>query len=638
LCTAGEVRCLEGELYRCDADGARESLIETCPAGTQCDEEQQGCVPTACAPGTPACDGDRVVICRADGGGFELEGTDCSESDQICWEGGCTARECAADECRGQDSYRCVDDGLRLVLDETCDPLGSPAQFCNPESGRCEAVRCAPLIPTCNGEIATACLEDGSGPADDGIDCAASGYACWEGACLPSLCDEGDEPFVCEEAELLRCENNGTALLLESTCDRPELCDAVTGSCELGACTPAEPVCDGTVAGVCADNGEGLAPGAIDCSESGRGCLDGECQARVCMAGELLCVGGNVHRCDPSQVATLLVDTCQSGEHCIPGEARCVIDRCTPGAAICSGDRATTCSEDGAGPLATGGVDCSALDQVCHLGMCRSLLCPSGIRYCQNGHVRLCSANGLASGPYDNCLPEEHCDPEGGSEAGSATPGAACVRDRCNHGARSCDGEVLATCNADGSGYATRGADCGASNAVCDLAGQCVAIANDTIGGTAFSFETPIPTLYLSVVEVFTTRRLESLAIHLGAPSETELDFAVYEAQGMSGPFKLVFERKVRASGLATGALQRVDGVNVELQASRYYAVAALVHGAHTIFEGETTKNVLSFAYARGEISVTYDGEALALPAIVSLGILREPATRIAIGSRAISE
>ncbi|HET9960495.1 MAG TPA: hypothetical protein VFQ61_38760 [Polyangiaceae bacterium] len=591
VCESKAWSCGKDSLYRCNAAGTAEALVKTCASGTYCDSEAGDCITGACTPNALSCDGNWLRACNAEGTGYAEEGTDCSATGQLCVEGSCRASACDQEyQCQGSDSYRCVEGGSRLALDKKCDPLGAPAEYCNPESGQCEPVVCAPGQPVCDEKLATVCLDDGSGPSDQGIDCAAQGLTCWEGECLLEICSQ---PFRCDGEKLYECIHDGTELLLIEDCQSADLCDAGNGVCLAQLCTPGEPACSGATAGTCDETGHALEPGGTDCSKANRACRMGECVERVCAPDAFVCVDGDVHRCDGSGGATELIDACSTGEHCLPGVQQCVPDRCAAGSPVCDGSRATTCLADGSGPSATG-TDCSANGQLCYLGMCRNLICEPSARYCKDGQVRQCSTTGLASSPEVNCLETEFCEASGFD--------ARCVPDRCAANQQSCDGEWLALCNADGSGVASKSADCAADGLLCTLDGQCAARAEDTVGNSTVSASNPFANLYLTVVEATTSRRLSDLTTRLGFSAGTPLDFVIYEASSWPGTFTRKWLSSVSAVSTTPGTPTHVTPDFVLLQ-GKIYALGVLVHAAHQSAEARDGSSFVSFGRVLGEVN-----------------------------------
>jgi hypothetical protein len=540
VCARDEFFCQDGDLYRCSDDGIERELERSCSLDERCDAIEATCVPLVCPPNLLVCDADTVRTCNEDGTGYTGDSVVCDET-QACFDGACLPRVCVGDYlCDGEDSRRCVDGGTRLELDEHCSLDASEPTYCNPDTGRCELVGCDPSQPVCTGNIATVCADDGSAPVAGGIDCEDLDEVCFEGACLPELCTE---EYVCDEADLYRCEDNGSALRLSGECGRPELCDASAGICLPEVCTPGDPICNGSIATLCDETGAGYEPGGTDCTDSDQACDDGACADIVCPSAEYLCIDGDVHLCNLSGTASEFVADCGTGEHCTPGVANCEPNACSPGAAVCNGTIATTCRLDGSGPK-SGGTDCATTSETCRLGACQPLICTPNARFCEGGHIRVCNTTGTASAPYDTCSPGEYCDD-------STT--ASCRPQRCTPNAPACSAESLATCNADGSGYATTTTDCSLTDSVCDLVNGCSASALDIVGSAAISSVNPMPTLHLTVLEVLTPRTLTELRAYFAVSIDTEVVWIVYEAVENRGTYVKLFERAGTATaGAAT--------------------------------------------------------------------------------------
>jgi hypothetical protein len=586
VCDAGELSCQDGDLYRCSDNGTQQELERPCVSNEHCDATEGTCVPLICAPSLLVCDADMVRTCNEDGTGYTGDPVACDET-QACFDGACLPRVCVGDYlCDGEHSRRCVDAGTRLELDRHCSLDAAEPTYCNPDTGRCELVGCDPSQPVCNGNLATVCADDGSAPVAGGIDCDDLDEVCFEGACLPELCTD---EYVCEQGDLYRCEDNGSALRLSGECGRPELCDASAGLCLPEVCTPGDPICNGTIATLCNETGAGYEPGGTDCADSEQACHDGACADIVCAPAEHLCVDGDVHLCNLSGTASELIADCGTGDHCTPGVATCEPNACSPGAAVCNGSIATTCRLDGSGPDSAG-TDCATAGETCRLGECQPLICTANARFCQSGHVRLCNDTGTASAPYDTCGAGEYCDD-------SAT--ALCRPQRCTPNAATCSAESLATCNADGSGYAATSTDCSLTDTVCDLVNGCSTSALDTLGSAALSSENPMPTLHLSVIEVLTPRTLTELRAYFEVGVDTEVVWLVYEALESRGTYVKLFE----LAGLATAGpatFHDSGTVAVPLELGHYYAVGVLVRGSHTEYQSLTTAEPLSFAAVVG--------------------------------------
>ena len=205
-------------------------------------------------------------------------------------------------------------------------------------------------------------------------------------------------------------------------------------------------------------------------------CTSGACTLPAgllaCTPGALSCDGPDVIQCDSQGLHNVLVQTCPSG--CSAGA--CIQAACTQGARRCGTVGVETCLPGEGGMLGW------ALSQACPQGCdpialsCISLLCrPLDVRCSATkpSVVELCSGDGSK-------WLDEPCG------AGATCSAGVCVTQRCTPGVTSCDGNVLVTCSADGTGYAsqtpcTAGCSAGACTASVCSAGQSKCGAGDAL-------------------------------------------------------------------------------------------------------------------------------------------------------------
>jgi len=193
---------------RCDiASGSCVSGCDTdidCPGGQRC--QAGACVaivPQICSPFASACEGNNLLICRADGSAFDRNpcptGTVCSA----------TAAGAA-----------------------------------------CEAQICAPGTSSCfDGRTLAVCAADGL--SEDFVACTGGG-TCAAGVCqAASICTPN--ALLCDAGDAYRCNAAGTATTLVDNCTATEICTAgacvsTAGRCTTGLDCPALPTsCDGNV-------------------------------------------------------------------------------------------------------------------------------------------------------------------------------------------------------------------------------------------------------------------------------------------------------------------------------------------------------------------------------------------------------
>jgi hypothetical protein len=247
----GEFTCFEGSVYRCVDRGTARSLYLRCDAQTQVCEESGGevtCV-DACTPNQPACNGNLLTTCQADGRSFAPGGTGCAATDQVCdpVDAACAPKVCEPHTtfCKGGDVYECVRAGAADLLFTHCQT----SEFCRQDvtSAYCISDICTPGRPySCEGTVASLCSSDGSGadPAAQ-TDCSmlfnevcsfGSCTPCGPGVhasgndCVPDICPK--EQPVCYENRITTCNARGTDFKAGGTdcAGSGEICDA-TLSC-----------------------------------------------------------------------------------------------------------------------------------------------------------------------------------------------------------------------------------------------------------------------------------------------------------------------------------------------------------------------------------------------------------------------
>jgi len=467
VCTASLNLCKDNAVHTCNADGTASALVTACKTGEHCDGALAACVPNVCMPNAASCVEDVLQTCNAYGSGYLEGGTDCTASDEVCWQGECWAKVCDLDpgfSCKNGNPYHCSANGSKEELFDTC----ASHEYCNPTIGQCSGDACLAGAPVCDGELLTSCKPDGSGSLPGGVPCN-QGSACYMGQCKSVICTAS---YACEANILYACRGNGTELSRSDTCNTGEYCDAAAGACKTKLCEAGQSTCNASVAATCNNDGSGFLPGGTDCAATGKACKSGACLPLICTPNAYFCQTDDVMRCGPEGASSQVFDDCSTGEFCEPGDSSCNFDVCTAASAICNGDLLTTCKANGSGPEA-GGTDCAATGKVCDQAQCRVVVCEPNQYFCGGaGDVLLCNAKGWSSSLSDDCTTSEFCD--------SSVSPPACWYDVCTASAAACNGESLATCNADGSGFASTTTNCATGSKVCDLALGCVTSAVDT--------------------------------------------------------------------------------------------------------------------------------------------------------------
>lgn len=269
----GNYDCDGPNLYSCEYNGTARVLNRTCKAAALCDENAGRCNAPVCDPGAFVCNGDVATRCKSDGSGYVAGGKDCAADGQACDGGGCLPIICEAGEyyCSGGNPQRCGAHGTTTTQTSTCYSYS----FCEDGYQFCRSDVCTANTPICDGNVATTCKSDGSGPSAGGTDCGNN--TCEQGECNPVVCTAGTSKCVGEA--VYTCNGNGTGYSLTSTCASNSFCaaDGDAAQCAADICTPNSTGCDGETIATCKANGSGWENQSTDCSASSMLCASGAC-------------------------------------------------------------------------------------------------------------------------------------------------------------------------------------------------------------------------------------------------------------------------------------------------------------------------------------------------------------------------
>lgn len=180
----------------------------------------------------------------------------------------------------------------------------------------------------------------------------------------------------------------------------------------------------------------------------------------VCVPGIGFCKGNTIAMCDATGSGYVTM-ACPMATACaqMGDVAQCIPAVCKPGATQCdpTAQLLQVCASDGTHWLDK--QNCAGLGQRCKDAACRSIVCEPNQRFCGDGGVRLCNADGSGSTAWQNCAANQYCDAKT----------LSCKAGICSPGQATCDGTIATTCNNNGSGYLMGGVDCAAQ-----LDRQCV--------------------------------------------------------------------------------------------------------------------------------------------------------------------
>ena len=370
ICYAGACRdvlctgafCQDGNAWSCLEEGTLTKLNDTCTASEYCVDGY--CYFDHCTANEPVCDGDVATTCTADGSGFAAGGTNCAATGKVCENGACVPKVCDPSTyfCSGGNPQLCNNKGTAIAYQT--DTCGS-AYFCQPGISYCQYDLCTNGTKMCSGNIATTCAADGSGPAAGGTDCAASGKVCYQGTCLPKVCNPNE--YFCQGGNSYLCGSTGATSSLNDTCLANEYCKPGSYYCLPDACAAGTPTCNGDSLSTCAADGSGPADAGKSCG-AGKTCFAGACKAVVCTPDALQCSAGNVQRCTDKGTTWTPYLTCGLSEYCneLATPITCSPDVCTPSANACNGEKLATCDVDG-GHFSATSTNCAASKKVCTL-------------------------------------------------------------------------------------------------------------------------------------------------------------------------------------------------------------------------------------------------------------------------------
>jgi len=374
FCVPGAERCDGHDIVRCDEQGERELIAQSClSAECQVRDGTPVCTKTQCTAGSATCDGTVATQCKADGSGPEPGGLDCAKSDQYCVDGTCHDRLCTANakSCKGGDVYLCAPDGRSFSLSETC----TNNEVCDGESATCVARSCTPNQSTCNGTRVSTCNSSGTDWLPNTVDCADQDLACFAGACRKRDCIPSTT--FCQDESVYQCDPTGASSSLSKAC-RPgyEHCEVTPAGlyafCVANPCIAGQQLCDGDVIKVC--DADGSLPTAGTYCKKDEFCEDAQCKPRGCVLNSVFCKHNGVYTCEPTGPS--LFQQCDSTTECVSvipdlqsttelhaPLASCVPFACPPGQTGCAANQIGTCDSDG--NVATVTTDCAAAGQVC---------------------------------------------------------------------------------------------------------------------------------------------------------------------------------------------------------------------------------------------------------------------------------
>jgi hypothetical protein len=524
-----------------------------------------------CEPGSKTCDGQNVKACSDDGTERIIEKT-CSPS-QTCADGACAETACVPNTkfCKGGEVWKCDSTGGGSTLSQTC----AKSQFCREadDTAKCSDQACTAGELTCDGDIATTCLKDGSGPAPGGTDCAALMQACFEGQCQDTACTPGTK--ICKDQDVYLCAKNGTDMSLLADCQAGTVCDPEKLACVAKVCEIDEEGCDGTRPQKCNAYGTGWDPGATDCMTSNQVCVAGACKKATCSPNAKFCKDGNVMACDQAGVTSSLYSTCYAGsQHCVTSGdayAYCTYNDCVANQLLCQGNVAKVCNADNTWPQT--GTTCGDTEY-CEEGTgCKTRACEPGTIFCKDGDVHGCDWIGSRSDLYQQCPTDTTCNVTNGNYS--------CVPLPCSPGDTACLGNKIGTCSTDGQTLSKVTEDCTTAGSICGMDNKCAKSVVDILGIDEGQGDISESSGYFigDVVQVTSARKLTEMQLNLSLPPTRSLRWVVFEQtsdSNFTAKQDWVVANQSGAGFFSSGA------ISYALKAGKTYLFGAVITGGNT--------------------------------------------------------
>jgi hypothetical protein len=317
-CHAGEMRCNQGVMQRCNTEQTDWDTVASCETPDLCLAGLSACGATgnacscklaACQQNESRCTGTALERCNA--GRTDWEPVNLCATAALCEQGrALVPAACAPPQC-DPGSHICTPEGSlegcrvdRTGYDdqETC----AGPQFCDAKAGKCNPVACEAGDRRCNGAQVEVCLADRTGFMPVGAPCATDALCNDSNLsnvhCDPPAC--ATDAFSCfGGTQLQGCNDDRTAFEpVGAPCNRPDLCSADRRRCDF--CVPGRQECNVAMNAtrVCSTTGNFFGPETF-CP---LGCNGPVAQCVTCTIGSYRCNGGVIARCDDGRSFTPL--------------------------------------------------------------------------------------------------------------------------------------------------------------------------------------------------------------------------------------------------------------------------------------------------------------------------------------------
>lgn len=144
----------------------------------------------------------------------------------------------------------------------------------------------------------------------------------------------------------------------------------------------------------------------------------------------------------------------------------------------------------------------------------------------------------------------------------------------CTAGAAACNGDLLSTCNADGSGYLAGGTDCSTSKQLCYSAACADQAVETIVSNTGSSRSFCSYYAKLNFYKVTFPRTLQVIQQYLSVSAGMTLTWVVLESATQTGTYTSVLTTSTSSSSAILGYVSSGTlATPVKLRANYYYAI-----------------------------------------------------------------
>ena len=486
--------------------------------------------------------------------------------------------------CHERQIWECNDQGDEATIVQSC----SADEQCREQgdAAACESA-CFAGQAICEGDVATRCRADGSGPEPGGQDCGATEQVCEQGACVEASCVPGQR--LCRDGDVVLCAASGNSVSLVNDCKKDDrICHPELLICALRVCEAGQLGCDQTRVRKCNDVGTRWNETDMDCATQNQVCAAGQCKDPTCVPGAVQCIDNSLYSCNLDGLTLTLSLACDSNQHCVEinsSEAGCYTNDCLAGFDVCHGNTLKTCNADGTFPA--DGTDCG--DEVCEAGACLPKVCEVGKSSCKDGNVYSCPGRGVRIEISQQCPAETSCALLGTN--------LDCVARLCKPGAaEACVANSIGQCKADGHGLVAATKNCESSGDVCSSAGACIKTAVDTLGLAQEVEPLSNNEIVGNVIDVHSKRRLTKLEANLLLDVPRDLRWVLYE---WSGTEFVALLSDITANQVGSGFFSSAALDYDLLPGKRYLLAVTLVIGeGYVYYDTPPQERSLSFGYA----------------------------------------